>query len=159
VNAARASEPLIVAGSAADLGAVMRVMDAAFDPAFGEAWTRSQCAGILSLPGVRLLLSADGAGFALARTIYDEAELLLLAVAPDRRRAGLGWALLDAVADDARTAGANRLHLEMRAGNPAAALYAHAGFVEVGRRRNYYRGRDGALLDAITLARNFVAIG
>ncbi len=159
MNAARASVPLIVAGSIADLGTVMRVMDAAFDPAFGEAWTRSQCSGILTLPGVRLLLAGDGAGFALARTVYDEAELLLLAVAPRYRRAGLGTALLDAVADDARAAGATRLHLEMRAGNPAAAVYARAGFAEVGRRRNYYRGADGAQIDAITLALPLAAIG
>ena len=158
MNAARACAPLVVAGSAADLGAVMATMDAAFDPAFGEAWTRGQCAGILSLPGVRLLLAGDGAGFALARTVYDEAELLLLAVAPRHRRAGLGAALLDAVADDARASGAARLHLEMRAGNPAAALYARAGFVEVGRRRNYYRGAGGAQIDAVTLALPLVAI-
>jgi ribosomal-protein-alanine N-acetyltransferase len=159
MSAARAELPVVVAGSTADLGAVMRVMDAAFDPAFGEAWTRGQCAGILSLPGVRLLLTGDGAGFALARTVYDEAELLLLAVSPGRRRDGLGTALLDAVAHDARLSGAARLHLEMRAGNPAAALYARAGFVEVGRRRNYYRGADGTQMDAITLALALVAIG
>lgn len=158
MNAARACAPMIVAGTAADLGGVMATMDAAFDPAFGEAWTRSQCAGILSLPGVRLLLAAGGTGFALARTVYDEAELLLLAVAPQRRRTGLGAALLAAVADDARASGAVRLHLEMRAGNPAAALYERAGFVEVGRRRNYYRGADGRQLDAITLALPLLAI-
>lgn len=159
MNAARACAPSIVSGGAGDLDAVMATMDLAFDPVFGEAWTRSQCTGILSLPGVHLLLADGGAGFALSRIVYDEAELLLLAVAPPYRRFGLGSALLAAVAAAARTARATRLHLEMRAGNPAANLYARAGFVEVGRRRNYYRGTDGRQIDAITLALPLGAVG
>jgi len=145
----------LLRGGATDLDEVMATMDAAFESCFGEAWTRSQCAGILVLPGVWLLLArVDGrtAGFALARTVVDEAELLLLAVHPSQRRGGVGRALLDAVADEARTRGAVQLHLEMREGNPAAFLYGGAGFREVGRRPRYYRGRDGRSFDAITLA-------
>lgn len=145
----------LVPGTTADLDEVMATMDAAFEPRFGEAWTRSQCSGILALPGVWLLLARiDGiaAGFALARSVVDEAELLLLAVAPERRRTGVGRAMLDQVADEARTRGASHLHLEMREGNPAAALYGIAGFLEVGRRPRYYRGRDGRAHDAITLS-------
>ena len=145
----------LVQGYATDLGEVMATMDAAFDPSFGEAWTRSQCGSILVLPGVWLLLARiDGAaaGFALARSVIDEAELLLLAVPPAQRRAGVGRAMLDAIADEARSRGAIQLHLEMRDGNPAGRLYAEAGFREVGRRPRYYRGRDGRSHDAITLA-------
>ena len=142
-------------GGTTDLAEVMSTMDAAFEPSFGEAWTRGQCGGILLLTGVWLLLArVDGqaAGFALARAVVDEAELLLLAVKPARRGAGVGRALLDAIADDAHARGAARLHLEMRDGNPAAFLYASAGFREVGRRARYYRGADGRVFDAITLA-------
>ena len=41
-----------------DLDDVMSVMNEAFDPQFGEAWTRSQCAGILPMSGVSLMLAA-----------------------------------------------------------------------------------------------------
>jgi [ribosomal protein S18]-alanine N-acetyltransferase len=142
-------------GSVADLDEVMVTMNAAFDPAFGEAWTRSQCSGILGLIGVWLVLArVDGepAGFALTRAIAEEAELLLLAVPPSQRRLGVGTALLDAVAGEARTRGADRLHLEMRDGNPAGHLYSQANFTEIGRRKSYYRGRGGQSFDAITLA-------
>lgn len=145
----------LIEGSAVDLDEVMATMQAAFDPLFGEAWTRSQCAGILGLGGVWLQLARCGgkaAGFALSRVVLDEAELLLLAVQPAQRRLGVGRALLAAVADEARIRGAIRLHLEMRDGNPAAHLYERAGFHEVGRRKRYYRGRDGSSFDAITLA-------
>ncbi len=84
--------------------------------------------------------------------MIDEAELLLLAVPPSQRRAGVGRALLDAIAGEALARGATQLHLEMRDGNPAAFLYGEAGFREVGRRPRYYRGRDGRSFDAITLA-------
>ena len=82
-------EVLIAPGGSGDLDHVVAVMEAAFDDRFGEAWTRSQCAGILPMPGVELMLarSPDGepAGFSLFRTVADEAELLLIAVAPAPR--------------------------------------------------------------------------
>ena len=143
-------------GGLADLDAVMRVMEASFDPVYGEAWTAPQCAGLLPLPGVWLSLArVDGevTGFALARVVAQEAELLLLAVGRQSQRAGVGAALLGQFIEDARARGAVQFHLEVRDGNPAVTLYRRAGFREVGRRRRYYSGRDGQLFDALTLAR------
>lgn len=146
----------VLSGNSSDLDDVMTVMGAAFDPCFGEAWTRSQCAGILPMAGVALKLARDSCdaplGFALLRTVADEAELLLIAVAPDHGRRGVGRALLDAFIDHARTHGASRVHLEVRDGNPAAALYRSAHFVAAGRRRGYYHG-GGGQFDALTFAR------
>lgn len=150
----------LVGGGFADLDEVMATMRSAFDPVFGEAWSRSQCAGILPMPGVWLLLArreGRGVGFALSRVILDEAELLLLAVQPGLRRTGVGAALLEAVAQEALTRGAIQLHLEMRENNPAGALYRGAGFGEIGRRPRYYRGSDGHSFDAITLARPLIS--
>lgn len=143
------------AGGVDDLDEVMRVMMAAFQPCFGEAWTRSQCAGILPMAGVTLTL-AEGddecaLGFTLARTIADEAELLLIAVDPSSQRRGVGQSLLMHFIEHARQAGARKLHLEVRDNNPAVALYSAAGFTPAGRRRNYYRGADGTKHDAVTL--------
>lgn len=140
---------------AADLGAVMTVMEDAFEPAFGEAWTRSQCQGILDLPRVWLTIARhDGAaaGFALSRIVADEAELLLLAVRPTFRRRGIGSKLIERTLAVAIGAGARRLHLEVRDGNAALGLYVRSGFAEVGRRRGYYRGTHGQLFDALSLA-------
>lgn len=142
-------------GAAADLDEVMLSMAEAFDPAFGEAWTRAQCEGMFTHPGVWLALAREGgapAGFALARAIIDEVELLLIAVRPALRRRGIGRLLLDRAIEAARSGGARRLHLEMRGGNSAESLYLDAGFERVGMRRNYYRGRNGERFDALTLA-------
>jgi ribosomal-protein-alanine N-acetyltransferase len=147
----------IEAGTSDDLDSVMEVMEAAFGTRFGEAWTRSQCAGILPMAGVSLMLTRDGdggapIGFSLARSVMDESELLLLAVAPDHRRRGFGRALLDRFLDQARAGGVVRAHLEVRDGNPAIEMYRGAGFTPIGRRRNYYRTSDGQQFDALTFA-------
>ncbi len=144
-------------GTADDLDAVMHVMDMSFGSQFGEAWTRSQCSGILPLAGITLVLArtaGDIIGFALARTVADEAELLLIAVAPDRHRSGIGSILLDDFISRAQASGVARVHLEVRDGNPAIAMYRRAGFAPVGRRRDYYRGQDGERFDALTFARD-----
>ncbi|HMI41681.1 MAG TPA: GNAT family N-acetyltransferase [Sphingomicrobium sp.] len=146
-------------GDARDLDQVIHVMQSAFDPAFGEAWTRSQCGGILPLSGVALYVarSPDGEGmigFSLQRVIADEAELLLLAVAPSWRGRGIGRALLGQFVDDARDRGAHRLHLEVRDGNPAVQMYRLAGFDLAGRRSKYYHGNGNQLFDALTFVRN-----
>jgi ribosomal-protein-alanine N-acetyltransferase len=60
--------------------------------------------------------------------------------------------LLDDYMQGARNDSVARLHLEVRDGNPAIAMYHSAGFAPVGRRRNYYHGQDGKRFDAITLA-------
>lgn len=144
-------------GSAADVETIAAIMTRAFDPQFGEAWTRLQCSGILPLARVRLTIAraANGtaAGFSLVRTVVDEAELLLLAVEPNVRRCGLGSALVDDFIEGARATGARRAHLEVREGNRAIEMYRAIGFAIVGRRRNYYSGPAGALYDALTMSR------
>lgn len=145
----------IRSGGHDDLDGVVAVMDAAFDSRFGERWTRSQCAGILPMSGVDLRLAHDASariiGFTLSRVVGDEAELLLLAVAPAFQKRGVGRTLLRDFVTRADHFGAHQLHLEVRDGNPALALYDSAGFDVAGRRPGYYHGPGGELHDALTL--------
>lgn len=147
---------ILSAGDQADLHDVMAVMQDSFDARFGEAWTMAQCAGLLPLPGVWLTLArADDEvlGFALARLVADEAELLLLAVKTAAQGRGTGRILLEHFEDEAVARGAVRLHLEVREGNHALRLYELAGFSLVGRRRDYYCGQQRDRYDALTLAK------
>ena len=146
----------VAEGGILDLDDVMQVMDDSFDPSYGEAWTAPQCAGLMPLPGVWLSLARDGdgvVGFSLARTVAGEAELLLLAVKKTSQGKGAGQLLLQRFMTVAEARGAKRLHLEVRDGNHAVKLYTRAGFTAVGRRKNYYTGRDGQIYDALTLAK------
>jgi [ribosomal protein S18]-alanine N-acetyltransferase len=143
-------------GDARDLDQVDRLMVAAFDARWGEAWTRNQVIGMLSLPGVWLTIAERGGlgvGFALTRSTLDEAELLLLAVAPNARRGGIGSALIRTVVADCASRGVTSLHLEVREGNDAIKLYKKNGFAKIGERRDYYRGFDGKSYSALTLQR------
>ena len=144
------------AGGPQDLNQVSAIMQDAFDPRFGEAWTSSQCMGMLSLPGVWLTLaSMDGrdVGFALVRSTGEEAELLLLATRPAARGRGIGGALLRAAIEEARDRRAATIFLEVRSGNDAIRLYQREGFGKVGERKAYYRGKNGQVFDALTYSR------
>jgi [ribosomal protein S18]-alanine N-acetyltransferase len=115
----------------------------------GERWGETTFAAQLVLPDVFGFVLSDAA-MVLARVAADEAEILTLAVVPGAREAGRGGALLRAAEERAAAAGARRMFLEVAPGNVAArALYAAAGYAEIGRRRRYYP--DGS--DALVLAR------
>lgn len=140
-----------------DLAAVMRVMDAAFEPAYGEAWSGAQILTLFALPSARVCLAWDGdraCGFSAARVAGPESELLLLAVDPLYRARGIGALLMDDWQTWAFEQGADEYFLEMRSDNDAVHLYESAGFSECGRRPAYYRGNDGTIRDAITMRRS-----
>ncbi len=140
---------------------IMAVMEAAFDPAWGEAWNRRQVSDALIVPNTFAILTdadgkcggdclSDAAGFVMTRAAPGEEELLLIAVKPEFRGRGLGRKLLSRMARDAKERGVKRIFLEMRSNNPAERLYREFGFEPIGRRSNYYLMSDGNRLDAIT---------
>lgn len=146
----------IVPADERHLDAMMAIMHAAFDPAYGEAWSAHQLGATLTLPGcwARLaLIGTRAAGFSLCRQVVDDVELLLIAVAPDCRRVGLGARLLARAQEDALARGGSSLFLEVREDNHSArVLYETAGFSVVGRRPDYYAGKDGSRRSAITMS-------
>jgi ribosomal-protein-alanine N-acetyltransferase len=140
--------------AALDLDRAAALHRAAFMPLGERPWTRQDMAELLASPGAGGLmarLDGEAAGLVLWRTIADESELLTLAVRADRRRRGIARMLVGEVIERAVAQGAQRLFLEVGVDNAGArALYAQAGFVEVGRRANYY-GRPSGFADALIL--------
>lgn len=116
-------------------------------------WTAAEFEGLLSA-GARAIGAPEA--FALYRIAADEAELLTIATNPGMRRLGLARTLLSHVHRAARDAGANRVFLEVAGSNTAArALYDTSGYVEVGRRPDYYRTRSGGREAAIVMEKVF----
>ncbi|HZH27845.1 MAG TPA: ribosomal protein S18-alanine N-acetyltransferase [Azospirillaceae bacterium] len=116
-----------------------------------DPWDEAAIAGLAADPGAMGLIAVDGAepaGFLLARSVADEAEILTICVRPGWRRRGIGRDLLRAAAAGLRSRGAVDLFLEVAHDNaPALGLYRGVGFLEVGRRRAYYRdGRDAIVM-------------
>jgi [ribosomal protein S18]-alanine N-acetyltransferase len=78
-------------------------------------------------------------GFAIARILVDDAELLLISVHPNHRRSGCATLLLNALTDRLRDLGKSPLHLEVRESNASAiSFYEARGFSRSGLRKNYY---------------------
>ncbi len=121
-----------------------------------EPWDSPAMARIMAIAGFfGRILWEDGepAGFALALDLGGEGEILSLGVVPGRRRAGSGSALLASICEEMLRRGGHSVFLEVAADNAAArALYAARGFVQIGRRLNYYR-RPAGLADALVLRR------
>lgn len=85
-------------------------------------------------------------GFGGLMVVGDEAHVTNLLVSAERRRGGLGRALMIALIESAITTGARHLTLEVRKENVAArALYSRLGLAPVGLRPRYY-GDDDALI-------------
>lgn len=89
-------------------------------------------------------------GFCIIMVGVDEAHLLNIAVHPDVQGQGLGARLLRHGMVWAAERGLQSMFLEVRPSNERAeALYRHLGFIQVGRRKNYYPaylGREDALV-------------
>lgn len=84
--------------------------------------------------------SAHVLGYVVAWFAAGQGEIANLAVDDTARGRGLGSTLLDAALEEARRHGTDEVFLEVRSSNARARqLYESRGFVEVGRRRRYYR--------------------
>lgn len=138
---------VVRAATAADLDAIAAIEAASF----GAPWTREIFAQELARALARVVVAEQGGlvlGHACTWHVVDEAHLLRIAVLPCARGGGIGRALLDRVFSDAVAHACVHVDLEVARSNTAAlALYARAGFVEVGVRRGYYQHpTDDALL-------------
>ncbi len=133
-----------------DIRAIVTLERAAFGD---DAWSIALVDAEL-LQGSAAVVDADGEVLGWVAVRGDEpADLTRIAVHPDARRRGLGRALLGMAADLARLEGADRMLLEVAATNaPALQLYRSAGFVEISRRRGYYRpGVDALVMELAPL--------
>lgn len=123
---------------------------------FSAPWSQEEFASLLRAPGAFALLGWADAGpqpgcMALAWAQAGEAEILTLATLAGQRRMGAGRALVQEILVQAAVLGAGALFLEVAQNNLAArALYASLGFLEIGRRKQYYSGPDGPI-DALVL--------
>lgn len=85
-------------------------------------------------------------GFAIMRFLEDEAHLLLLAVRPTARRAGVGRRMMEWLEKCAVTAGTWTIRLEVRVENRHAQdFYRALGYAVLGYRPGYYFNVEDAL--------------
>jgi len=126
--------------TAADLDGVLAIEDASFNNPTTREWYEAE----LKRPEVcyiYVLRTSDCpvAAFCAFWRVVDQIHINNLAVRPESRGQGLATRLLAEVMAEAAKMGVLSATLEVRRSNtPALRLYAKAGFVEGGVRRNYY---------------------
>jgi len=149
---------IIGAATVADLDAI----DEIERHSFVTPWPRATFEAELSRDIARIdVARAPGAsgvmGFCNYWLLLDpahatgEVQIMAIATHPDRRRAGVGAALLAHALAHGRDHGARTAFLEVRRGNaPAIAMYERAGFRTIHVRRNYYQdnGEDALVMGA-----------
>lgn len=125
---------------------------------FDRPWTAQQFSDALALPTTLGFATADeGAGFQafiLLSAVKPEAEILTIATAPNSRRSGHSKRLLETGVFHLLQRGVETLFLEVAVGNAAARCFYQAnGFVQTGKRPNYYQLADGSREDALIMSR------
>ncbi len=124
-----------------------------------SGWNAGDMRGMFSQNAFRAYGLLEGGrllAYALLFHVEDSIEILNIGVLPERRRQGLGRALLERVLRGEAKTGILRAFLEVRVGNaPAIRLYEGLGFALTCRRRGYYAdtGED-ALLYELALPQN-----
>ena len=118
---------------------------------FADPWSEKSIASELENPLSYWLVALDEdrvVGYVGSQTVLGETDMMNVAVRPEYRRQGIAEALILALIEQLRRRKSHCLTLEVRDSNTSArALYGKLGFLEIGRRRNYYRNpREDALI-------------
>ena len=153
-----AAAPPLALATTADAAAIARLSRDEIERGLPWRWQPAAVARLIAAENTVVLcareLAGDDAlaedeaplaGFGVMEFGEREAHLVLLAVAPRRRRQGVARHILGWLEKSARTAGLSAIRLEVRAGNRGAQrFYAKLGY----RRRRYmpgfYQGREAA---------------
>jgi ribosomal-protein-alanine N-acetyltransferase len=110
---------------------------------FSDPWSAGDFRQVMSSPQTMFLVAEKDErvdGYAIAMFVEDEAELLNIAVTPERRGGGVGDNLLRVMLGLLGEKKVRSVFLEVRESNAAArALYEKAGFVAISKRKKYYR--------------------
>lgn len=129
-----------------DLDQVLAIEQVSFPTPWKREHFLQEIHSHLSFPCVAI---CDGAvvGFVCLMSLFEEAQIMDIAVAPGQRGRGVGRLLLERAVVIAREKGAERLVLEVRQSNRAAiGLYERFAFERYFVRKGYYEGTEDALL-------------
>ena len=109
---------------------------------FSDPWSAQILSNELQNELSLWLVAKDGdtvLGYVGSQSVLDEADMMNLAVSETVRRQGIARLLVLSLCRQLHEKGVMSLTLEVRDSNePAIRLYSSLGFLQVGRRPNYY---------------------
>lgn len=125
----------------AEMGDVLAIQ-AVENLCFNDAWTKKMITSALEgvYDEVYVYREKESiVGYIHFRIVQDEAEVFRIAVVPEKRKMHCAWQLMEVMQEVCRQKNIVKQFLEVRVSNePAIALYQKYGFVEIGRRKEYY---------------------
>jgi ribosomal-protein-alanine N-acetyltransferase len=140
------TKPDIRPMNAADLDQVLAIEQASFRNPWKREHFESELSARYSFPFVAEY-NGRIVGYVCLMSLFEEAQILDIAVHPDQRGSGVGLELMARAEDLAREKQAEILTLEVRASSaPAIALYERCGFRRTGVRSRYYDACEDAVL-------------
>lgn len=118
---------------------------------FSDPWSEKSIASELDNKlSLWLVAEEEGRvlGYVGSQTVLGETDMMNIATHPDHRKQGIATDLIVGLIDALAKRGSHSLMLEVRNSNESAiSVYKKLNFVEVGRRKNYYRNpREDALI-------------
>ena len=120
-------------------------------------WDAHEFAEILSSNSV--LAECHEHGFALARVIDSEAELLLLVTDKIKQNTGLATNCLLKIEKKIVESGARKLTLEVSESNKAAIqIYKKLNYKKISVRKSYSRDKNGKFEDAVVMQKDLLLI-
>ncbi|MBL0226706.1 MAG: ribosomal protein S18-alanine N-acetyltransferase [Geobacteraceae bacterium] len=130
----------------ADLDDILVIEQASFMTPWKREHFEAEVSGDYSFPFVAET-GGRVVGYVCLQSLFEEAQILNIAVSPEHRGQGFARALLVHACGVARDRNADRLALEVRkSSHEAIGLYLGSGFRQVGIRRNYYEASEDAIL-------------
>lgn len=134
----------IRAWTEADISAIRKLEEDCFALPWSESALRSTLG---RKDNIGFVLEEDGLciGYALSSVLFEDGEILRIAVVENRRGEGLGGLLFDKLLAEMKDKGAERVFLEVRVSNVSAiGLYTARGFERMRERKNYYADGEAA---------------
>lgn len=129
--------------------ALMQAIAAIERDCFALPWQEKEIASVCNRAdfcGVVAQIDGEIVGYLLGLTLFEDAEVLRVAVDEKFRGQKVGGAILDRFFELAKARGAQRVFLEVRVSNePAIRLYESRAFTRGRVREKYYENGESAI--------------
>ena len=117
---------------------------------FSDPWSYNMIADTFSSPNFLGYVIEENEvvqGYIGSTFLFEDAEILLVAVSKEFRKRGFGELLVRTDLDHLKEKGVEKVFLEVRKSNiPAFSCYQKCGFVPIGIRKGYYGNGEDAIV-------------
>ncbi|MBQ7373180.1 MAG: ribosomal protein S18-alanine N-acetyltransferase [Clostridia bacterium] len=117
---------------------------------FSDAWSQEMIESAFSSPhfsGFVICENQEVLGYIGGQILFEQGEILLVAVDKNYRGNGFGKSLVNALIESFKDRGVEQLFLEVRVGNSVAiSCYERCGFERIAVRKGYYADGEDAII-------------